>query len=143
VNVEREPTLRVVLVEDDAPIRMLVAEQLSRYGVDVVPVDPRCSEPLEIITREAPDGVILDWRMPRTNGIELCRALRASALGDRVAIVMLTGLSDSRDRQVARHAGADVFLVKGASGAQLYTELERAVRERRDGLVDAPGRQPG
>lgn len=143
MNVEREPTLRVVLVEDDAPIRLLVAEQLSRYGIDVLPVDPRNSEPLEIITREAPDGVILDWRMPRTNGIELCRALRASAIGDRVAIVMLTGLSDSRDRQVARHAGADVFLVKGASGTQLYTELERVVRERRARLVDAPGRQQG
>lgn len=129
--------MRVVLVEDDAPVRMLVAEQLSKYDVDVIAVDPVTSDPLAVITQVAPDAVILDWRMPRISGLDLCRALRSSPDGERIAIVFLTGLSDSRDRQTARHAGADAFLVKGASAAQLYGEIARSVGERR-GLVDTP-----
>jgi DNA-binding response OmpR family regulator len=127
----------VVLVEDDPGVRLLVTEQLGDDAFEVVPVDPGGCDPLAAIAQANPDAVVLDWRMPGTTGIDLCRALRAAPDGDRFAIVLLTGLSDTRDREVARHAGADAFVVKGTPTAQLTREIERAVGYRRSGQVTA------
>jgi DNA-binding response OmpR family regulator len=100
----------VLVVDDDPAARRLVAIWLEERGFAVH--DAHDGETgLREAARLNPDIVLLDWRLPDENGPSLCRRLAESV--PRPAIVMLTGLDDPRDRDAARQAGADDFLVKG------------------------------
>jgi DNA-binding response OmpR family regulator len=100
----------VLVVDDDPAARRLVAIWLEERGFEV-----HDAQDGETGIREAarlnPDVVLLDWRLPDENGPSLCRRLTDTV--PRPAILMLTGLDDPRDRDAARKAGADDFLVKG------------------------------
>ena len=98
------------VVDDDPAARRLVAIWLEERGFAVH--DAHDGETgLREAARLNPDIVLLDWRLPDENGPSLCRRLAEAV--PRPAIVMLTGLDDPRDRDAARQAGADDFLVKG------------------------------
>jgi two-component system, OmpR family, response regulator len=100
----------VLVVDDDPAARRLVGIWLEERGFAVH--DAHDGETgLREAARLNPDIVLLDWRLPDENGPSLCRRLAESL--PRPAIVMLTGLDDPRDRDAARQAGADDFLVKG------------------------------
>jgi DNA-binding response OmpR family regulator len=100
----------VLVVDDDPAARRLVAIWLEERGFAVHDA-PDGETGLREAARLNPDIVLLDWRLPDENGPSLCRRLAESV--PRPAIVMLTGLDDPRDRDAARQAGADDFLVKG------------------------------
>ena len=100
----------MLVVDDDPAARRLVAIWLEERGFAVH--DAHDGETgLREAARLNPDIVLLDWRLPDENGPSLCRRLAEAV--PRPAIVMLTGLDDPRDRDAARQAGADDFLVKG------------------------------
>jgi DNA-binding response OmpR family regulator len=88
-------------------------------------------EALEVALTECPDAILLDWRMPGQSGITTCRHLRAEPALAGVRIAMVTGLDDERDRTLARHAGADAFLVKDPDPDGLVTQVRRLLA--RDG----------
>jgi DNA-binding response OmpR family regulator len=119
----------VLVVDDDPAARRLVSIWLEERGFTV-----HDAEDGETGLREAarlnPDVVLLDWRLPDESGPSVCRRL-ADAV-PRPAIVMLTGLDDPRDRDAARQAGADDFLVKGLDPDTLADRLRR--------LIGAPAR---
>jgi two-component system, OmpR family, response regulator len=117
----------VLVVDDDPAARRLVAIWLEERGFAVH--DAHDGETgLREAARLNPDIVLLDWRLPDENGPSLCRRLAESV--PRPAIVMLTGLDDPRDRDAARHAGADDFLVKGLDPDTLARRIRDLIGSR-------------
>jgi|SRR5215211_767517 len=119
----------VLVVDDDPAARRLVSIWLEERGFSVY--DAQDGETgLREAARLNPDVVLLDWRLPDESGPSVCR--RLSETVPRPAIVMLTGLNDARDRDAARKAGADDFLVKGIDPETLADRLRS--------LIGAPAR---
>jgi DNA-binding response OmpR family regulator len=117
----------VLVVDDDPAARRLVSIWLEERGFVV-----HGAHDGETGVREAarlnPDAVLLDWRLPDELGPSVCRRLAEAV--PRPAIVMLTGLDDPRERDAARQAGADDFLVKGLDPDTLAERLRQLIGSR-------------
>src|SRR4051812_23402705 len=115
----------ILVVEDDPDIRHLVSYKLTKGGFDVVEV-PDGPAALRAARENPPDLVLLDVRMPRMSGIEVCRELRAGALGPRVPIIMLTARARPQDLEQGYAAGATEYIVKPFSPRDLQERVEAA-----------------
>jgi DNA-binding response OmpR family regulator len=117
----------VLIVEDDEAIRELVAFHLARSGFDVVEAaDGRAAwQGLDGV-----DAVVLDWMLPDTDGIAWLRRLRD---GERAAtpVLMLTARASEFDRVEGLEAGADDYLVKPFSAAELVARVRALLRRVR------------
>lgn len=102
--------MRVVLVDDADRVRKLVDEVLTRAGHEVVGHAHDGWEGVELALAERPDAVITNWRMPRMDGIETTRRIRAAYPG--IAILALTASDDPEVRAAFLRAGADAVIDK-------------------------------
>ncbi|HET6506379.1 MAG TPA: response regulator [Baekduia sp.] len=114
----------VLVVDDDAGFRAYVRAALEGDAFRVVE-GTSAQDAVDVALRERPHAILLDWRMPGGSGIVACRNLRAEADLTGVRIAMITGLDDERDRTLARHAGADAFLVKDGDPDALTRQVRR------------------
>lgn len=128
----------VLVVEDDRDTRLLVAQFLREGGLRVTAVrDGR--EMWETIEHSAIDLILLDIMLPGTTGLDLCRAVRQRST---VPIIMLTARGSETDRVVGLELGADDYMAKPFSPAELLARV-RAVLRRSTGLMQADeGRRP-
>ena len=117
-------TKRVLLVEDEPNIVVSLRYLLTRAGFQV-DVEDNGSEALKALLANPPDVAILDVMLPEMNGFEILEALRADERGAQVPVLMLTAKGQREDRERAMAAGADRFVTKPFSNA----ELVAAVRE--------------
>ncbi|MEJ1156620.1 MULTISPECIES: response regulator transcription factor [Microbacterium] len=118
----------ILVVEDDPDVAGLIQMKLSLSGHDVhVAVDGEFG--LQAAAERLPDLIILDWMMPRKNGLEVCLELRATERYAQTKILMLTARSEDIDRQRAMDAGADDYFTKPFS--------PRALAARVDSLIAA------
>ncbi|MEJ7797113.1 MAG: response regulator [Solirubrobacteraceae bacterium] len=111
---------RVVLIVDDDPfIRKLIVTTLE--GVSEFELHEACDgeEAVQTARRESPRLVFLDIDMPRLDGIEACRRMRAEPAMNAAKIVMLTATAEDSARVRAEQAGADFFLTKPFSPLEL------------------------
>ena len=120
----------VLLVEDDPDIRHLVSYKLTKGGFDVVEAADGVAA-LHEARRHRPDLIILDVRMPRMSGLEVCRELRAAPHTAHVPIIMLTARARTQDVEQAYAAGATDYVVKPFS--------PRALQERVESLLPKVG----
>ena len=119
-----EKRTRVVIAEDEALIRMDLAEMLAEEGYDVVGQAADGQQAVELAERERPDLVILDVKMPVLDGIAAAERIA----GRRIApVVMLTAFSQRDLVERARDAGAMAYLVKPFSQSDLAPAIEMAV----------------
>ncbi|GAA2469031.1 response regulator transcription factor [Winogradskya humida] len=116
----------ILLVEDDPDIRHLVSYKLGQGGMDVIAVADGMSA-LREARAHPPDLVLLDVRMPRMSGIEVCRELRAGALKAAVPIIMLTARSRPQDLEQGYAAGATDYVIKPFSPRELLLRVEAAL----------------
>jgi DNA-binding response OmpR family regulator len=114
----------VLVVDDDAGFRAYVKAALEPASYRVVE-GASGPDAVEVALRERPDVILLDWRMPGQSGITACRNLRAESSLAGVRIAMITVLDDERDRTLARHAGADAFLIKDGDPDMLGRQVRR------------------
>lgn len=114
----------VLVVDDDPFIRKLIGTTLEDVGGVRVVEAGDGEEALEMVDREPPELVLLDILMPRLDGIEACRRMRAKAGGDEVSIVMLTASDRAGDESRAAAAGADLYLRKPFSPLALLRLVE-------------------
>lgn len=119
---------RVFLVEDDPDIGQLVRSRLERSGEFAVRIFHRGSEFLEACEEEIPDLVILDLALPDTDGLTLCRELRSWDTTRTVPILMLTARAGEADRVTGLSLGADDYLVKPFSLAELEARVKALLR---------------
>jgi two-component system phosphate regulon response regulator PhoB len=116
----------ILLVEDDPDIRHLVSYKLTKGGFDVVEAADGPAA-LRAARESPPDLVLLDVRMPRMSGLEVCRELRAGMLGPAVPIIMLTARSRPQDLEQGYAAGATEYIVKPFSPRELQERVEAAL----------------
>ena len=117
--------MRVLVAEDDPGLRSVLERGLREHGyvVDAVGDGDAALSYLRSYTYEA---AVLDWRMPTTPGIEVVRTMRAR--GDRTPVLMLTARDTTEDRVEGLNEGADDYLVKPFSFAELIARLSALQR---------------
>ncbi len=119
--------LRVLVVEDDRSMRVLLEAMLKSAGHDVT-VARNGAEAMGLLDQVRPQLVITDWTMPEMGGIELCSKLRESAEGRNVYVTILTS-QESVERLVeAFEAGTDDYLVKPLTQKIFFARLRAAQR---------------
>jgi CheY-like chemotaxis protein len=115
----------ILIVDDDPLIRRLIVTTLEDVAAfDLVEAGDGL-EALERATEAPPEIVLLDIDMPRLNGIDTCRRLRAEPATHESTIVMLTAVSDDGAERRASDAGADLFLTKPFSPLDLLRLVDR------------------
>ncbi len=127
LGTDRSPA-RVLVAEDDGPVRQSIARVLAFEGYQVDAVADGGAA-LALMAATPPDVVVLDVTMPVLDGLETCRRLRAA--GDHTPVLMLTARSAVSDRVAGLDAGADDYLVKPFALDELLARL-RALLRRRD-----------
>ncbi|MGH8200785.1 MAG: response regulator [Steroidobacteraceae bacterium] len=118
--------VRVALAEDQELVRVGLHALLERLGVEVVLLAADGAELLERINATSADVIVSDIRMPGLDGISMVRELRAR--GDQTPVVMLTTFEEGDLLLAAVEAGAQGFLLKGASSEDLIAAIDRARR---------------
>ena len=114
----------ILVVEDDPTIAEVVARYLQREGYDTdIAFDGL--DALEKAQNRYPDLVVLDLMLPRVDGFEVCRRLRAEG---STPIVMLTGKGEEMDKLVGLELGADDYMVKPFSPRELVARVKAVLR---------------
>ena len=136
-------TIRVVIAEDEAIIRMDLRETLEEEGYEVVGETGRGDEVVDLVRTLQPDLAVLDVKMPGADGLSAAATITDEKL---CAVLMLTAFSQREVIEQARDAGALAFLVKPFQRSDLVPAIEVAIgrfRELRDltGEIDALGEQ--
>lgn len=120
-------TAKVLIVEDEEPLALLLRYNLEAEGFSVTLVDN--GEDAEIaIAEERPDVIILDWMLPGVSGLELCRRMRLARTGRDVPIIMLTARGEEQDRVRGLAVGADDYVVKPFSVPELMARVRAILR---------------
>jgi two-component system phosphate regulon response regulator PhoB len=125
---------RVLLVEDEGAQRAVLVYNLEAEGFEVV-VATTGDEALLRVQEEAPDLVLLDWMLPNLSGIEVCRQIKARPDTRAIPVVMLSARSDEPDRVRGLETGADDYVVKPYSVAELMARLRTQLRRTRPATV--------
>jgi len=116
---------RILIVEDDAPLRALLQERLAAEGYTVEAVATG-EEALQALEARPPDLVVLDLMLPGMDGLEVCRRLRARH--PAVYVLMLTARSSELDRVVGLEVGADDYVTKPFSLNELVARVRAGLR---------------
>ncbi len=117
----------ILIVEDEAAIREMIAVALSRAGMRAEhAADVRAAQ--EAIARKVPDLILLDWMLPGISGIDYARRLRRDELTREVPIIMLTARGEEDDRVLGLDAGVDDYVVKPFSARELIARVKAVMR---------------
>jgi DNA-binding response OmpR family regulator len=129
---------RILLVDDEQPIQTLLSYPLQKDGYDVVSAgDGR--EALARFAEQPFDLVVLDVMLPRMDGLEVCRRLRARS---PVPIIMLTAKSEEIDKVLGLELGADDYITKPFSMREFRSRVKAALRRARMAGAEADEEQP-
>jgi response regulator NasT len=136
-------TIRVVIAEDEAIIRMDLRETLEEEGYEVVGETGRGDQAVELVRALQPDLAILDIKMPGLDGLEAARIINAEKI---CGVLVLTAFSQREVVEQARDAGALAYLVKPFQKSDLIPAIEVAIGRFRElrvltGEIDALGEQ--
>jgi DNA-binding response OmpR family regulator len=133
---ERKP--RILLVDDEVAITSRLAPFLERAGF-VVEVAGDGEEALRRVASFAPDLIVLDVLMPRMDGREFCRRLRAA--GNQTPIIMLTQVGEAAERAMSLDEGADDYLNKPFDPYELVARVRAVLRRARPGKLSLAAAQ--
>lgn len=120
-------TARILIVEDEEPLTLLLRYNLEAEGYEV-DTAARGDEGDVKLKESAPDLVVLDWMLPGLSGIELCRRLRARPETRQLPIIMLTARGEESERIRGLSTGADDYIVKPFSVPELVARVRALLR---------------
>ena len=130
-----EGTQKILVVEDDANIRELVAWNLSEEGYECVcAADGK--EGIEAARLELPDLILLDLMLPGLDGFEVVKTLRREGLG--TPIIMLTAKNEETDKVIGLEFGADDYITKPFGIRELKARIKAVLRRYRSEGADGP-----
>lgn len=127
-------SLRALVVDDEAPLRRVIAGYLEREGFTVTEAADGAAA-VEAARADRPDVVVLDLMMPVLDGIEACRRIRTFS---DAYVVMLTARDDEVDTLVGLSVGADDYLTKPFSPRELVARIKAMLRRPRTAAAETP-----
>jgi two-component system response regulator MprA len=128
--------MRILVCDDEPAVRDALERALRLEGYEVE-LAADGGEALTCVAERPPDALVLDLLMPRVDGLEVCRRMRA--VGDGTPILVLTARDAVADRVAGLDAGADDYLVKPFALEELLARLRALLR--RTGTVEPDGQQ--
>lgn len=113
---------RILIVEDEPDVLLLLENRVRGAGHEVLSATDG-ERGLELARAEEPSLVILDWMMPKLDGIQVCEQLREHDPDRSIKVLMLTARSQQKDVERAYEAGADDYIVKPFSSRELIERI--------------------
>ena len=118
---------QVLVIDDEEDYRIIIAEVLRGAGMEVrLAVDGE--QGLRMIKEKPSEVVLVDWMMPKMDGEQFCRALRAEPALKDLPVLMLTVRQTSDEELEALHFGVDDFIVKPFKAPELLARVRAALR---------------
>ena len=124
---------KILIVEDEKPIREMIAFHLARAGYETVEAAD-CQSARQLLVDERPDLALIDWMLPDMSGLELTRMLKRDAANEDLGIIMLTARSDEYDKVAGLEGGADDYVTKPFAPRELIARIQAVLR--RSGTSD-------
>jgi two-component system alkaline phosphatase synthesis response regulator PhoP len=121
---------KVLVVEDEIDVANLVKHAIERGGDATVEVATSGAGALELVTRSAPDLVVLDLNLPGLDGTEVCRLIRSRPATSTLPIIMLTARTEESDRVLGLDLGADDYITKPFSPRELAARVRAVLRRK-------------
>lgn len=118
---------KILIVEDEAPIREMIVFHLSRAGYETLEAAD-CRSARELLADERPDLALVDWMLPDMSGLELTRTLKRDQNNEDLAIIMLTARADEFDKVAGLEGGADDYVTKPFSPRELIARIQAVLR---------------
>lgn len=128
---------KILIVEDEAPIREMLAFVMEQHGYQPVQAADY-QQALEKIVEPYPDMVLLDWMIPGGSGIQLARALKSKEHTRHIPIIMLTARGEEEDKIKGLEVGADDYLTKPFSPKELVARMRAVFRRVSPTNLDEP-----
>jgi DNA-binding response OmpR family regulator len=119
----------ILIADDEDGIRALIETTLEAPECRVLQAADGAAA-LATARHERPDLIILDWMMPKLNGLEVAERLRADAITAAIPIILLTGLNDESHKRRGAAVGAFAYLVKPFSPLQLLELVHQVLSQR-------------
>jgi len=124
----------VLVVEDEPAQREVLAYNIRAEGFDVVTAAAG-DEALVSVRETPPDVIVLDWMLPHVSGIEVCRQLKMASETAKIPVIMLSARSEEADKVRGLETGADDYITKPYSVAELLARLRTQLRRVRPATV--------
>lgn len=118
---------KVIVVDDEPFILMMIEDKLKKAGIEVITLR-ESRNALQVIRKEKPDLIILDWMMPELSGIELCRMVKTDAELKEIPVYLLTAKGQDTDKQLGLQCGASLYITKPFSPKALLEIVNEAIR---------------
>ena len=118
---------QILIVEDEKPIREMIAFGLRRAGFDVLEAED-CKAARARIADRRPDLLLVDWMLPDMSGLELTRSLKRDKETREVPVIMLTARADEQDKVSGLEGGADDYVTKPFSPRELLARINAVLR---------------
>ena len=126
---------KVLVVEDEATIQELLQFNLERVNYKVKVTDSG-EEAIKQASKSNPDLILLDIMLPGTDGLEVCKTLKASSKTKNIPIIMLTALCEEADIVAGLELGADDYVTKPFSPRVLLARVKAALRRPNAGTSE-------
>ncbi|MGE0094669.1 MAG: phosphate regulon transcriptional regulator PhoB [Alphaproteobacteria bacterium] len=126
---------RVLIVEDEPALVTLLRYNLEREGFDVSEATDG-EEAMVSVAEQRPDLIVLDWMLPHLSGLEVCRQLRRAPETRATPIIMLTAKGEEQDRVRGLESGADDYVTKPFSPAEVVARVRAVLRRTKPATVD-------
>ena len=118
---------QILIVEDEKPIRDMIAFGLRRAGFTVSEAED-CSEARSRIADSRPDLLLVDWMLPDQSGLELTRAIKRNKETQDLPVILLTARAEEQDKVAGLEGGADDYVTKPFSPRELLARIHAVLR---------------
>lgn len=125
---------KVLIVEDETSQLEVLAYNLEAEGFDVVKASDG-TEGLMLVREEEPDVILLDWMLPGTSGIEICRQIKMTQEFKSIPIIMISARTEEIDKIRGLETGADDYVAKPYSVLELIARVKAQLRRSRPVVV--------
>ena len=131
-----QPLRRVLIVDDEPPVREMLAVALEMAGFEVTEAD-NAATALNQVASSIPDLMLIDWMMPQVSGLELCRRLRRNPDTASIPLILLTARGEE-DAKIKGLEVADDYITKPFSPRELVARLKAILRRTTPKGIEEP-----
>lgn len=120
---------KIIVVDDEPFILMMIEDKLTQAGFDVITFN-QSKGVVDVIRKERPDLVIVDWMMPEVSGLDICKALKADPDLAGIPLFMLSAKGQDDDEKLGILCGVDKYVTKPFSPKRLLEMVKEVLGKK-------------